>query len=110
MAVARSIDDWPPPPVTVQSGPLGCSRVTVDGAGRVALSEKPRFRASVRANGLNDEPGWRPEPPPSAPTARLTSEALKSVPPIIARTRPRAPMATIDAAGSSGRRVEVTVS
>src|SRR5215831_9355321 len=74
----------------------------VAGALYVLVIGMPWVIASASATGLNDEPGWRPPPPPSVPTARFTCDVLKSLPPTITFTRPWVSRATIDAAGSVG--------
>ncbi len=59
------------------------------GAGYRCWGEIPRSRAVIRANGLNEEPAWRPVAPPVARFSRANfCLAKKSLPPTMARISP----------------------
>ena len=67
------------------------------------MGDTPASKARASTNGLNAEPAWRPDPPPSRPRARLTFDSSQLVPPTRVRTKPVCgSIATSAASGSFG--------
>src|SRR5581483_24887 len=86
---------------TSQSWPLSAfGRTILAGPRNDDSTEYPSWSVSASTKGLNDDPGWRPTPPPAVPTARLTLDVFQSRPPTMASTWPSVSRDTSAPAGS----------